>query len=278
VTDAFARSLLFVPGNRPTLIDSAFRSAADAIVFDLEDSVGADQKASAREALRTLVAAHELERRALYVRINEPGTPEAHEDLRALAGARLAGIVVPKVESATVIARLLTQVAGIPLVLLLETPRGVLGALQLGEAAGSSLAGLAFGAEDFRAAMRVDPAESDPLLAFALPMIATAAAALGVPAIDAPEMNLADIGRLRARCANARALGFRAKFAIHPTQLPSIHEVFSPTSAERLWAERVTRAYEDGTAAGRGSVRLDDRLVDAATVKRARQILERSQT
>lgn len=124
--------------------------------------------------------------------------------------------------------------------------------------------------------MWVDAADSDPLLAVALPAIAMAAAALDVPAIDAPEMDFADHERLRARATSARAVGFRAKFAIHPAQLAIIHEAFGPTPAQRLWAEHVTKAYEQGAAEGCGSVRVDDRVVDAATIRRARQILERS--
>jgi citrate lyase beta subunit len=162
------------------------------------------------------------------------------------------------------------------LVLLLETPRGILRALDLAEAAGDCLHALAFGAEDLRAAMQVDPAESDALVAFALPMIAAAAAAVAVPAIDSPELDITNEDRLRKRAAHARAVGFAAKFAIHPAQLPAIHDAFSATAGQREWAERVSEAYERGKAAGRGSVRLDDRMIDAATLKRARDILDRA--
>jgi citrate lyase subunit beta/citryl-CoA lyase len=278
MTEPFPRTFLFVPANRPAFVDSAFRSAAEAIVFDLEDSVVEDEKAAAREAVRSIVMTPRAGAPPLFVRINEADTSHGTDDLRALAGAPVAGFVIPKVQSTAVVSRVAAQAEGRKLVLLLETPRGVLGALHLAEAAGSSLAALAFGAEDFRAAMRVDADTADALLAYALPTVAVAAAAADVPAIDAPEMDLADPGRLHARCAAARALGFRAKFAIHPKQLSTIHEAFGPTPAQRLWAERVTQAYEQGRSEGRGSVRVDDRVVDQATVKRARQILQRSGT
>jgi citrate lyase subunit beta/citryl-CoA lyase len=124
--------------------------------------------------------------------------------------------------------------------------------------------------------MRVDTVDADLLLGFAQSMVAVAAAAVDVPAIDAPEMDFADHDRLRAGAACARAAGFHAKFAIHPAQLAIIHESFTPTPAQRTWAERVTRAYEQGSSQGLGSVRVGDRVVDAATIKRARQILARS--
>ncbi|MGH9349290.1 MAG: HpcH/HpaI aldolase/citrate lyase family protein [Vicinamibacterales bacterium] len=278
MTGRFARSWLFVPANRQRLIDSAFRSAADAIVFDLEDSVPADQKEAARDALRSLLLTSRAPTAPLFVRVNGPETPHFSADLRALAGTVPAGLVIPKVESACRVQQVVAESGGVPLVLLLETPRGILRALDLAEAAGPSLAALAFGAEDFCAAMRVGASGSDPLMAFAQASVVVAAAAAGVPAIDAPEMDLADASRLRAQAARACAAGFLAKFAIHPAQLAIIHDAFGPAAAERAWAERVTRAYEESRARGHGSVRVDDRLVDAATIRRARQILERRQT
>jgi citrate lyase subunit beta/citryl-CoA lyase len=277
VIEPFPRSFLFVPANRPKLVDSAFRSGAEAIVFDLEDSVVPDQKGAAREAVRTALD----EGRAglpLFVRINAPDTREGELDVRAFAGTKIAGLVIPKVESPAAVRQAVADAAGTPLILLLETPRGIAHAPALAEAAGRALLALAFGAEDFRATMRVDTLDaSDPLLAFALSTIAVSAAAVEARAIDAPEMDFADHDRLRARAAVARRAGFAAKFAIHPAQLPVIHEMFGPTSEQRTWAERVTRAYEEGASKGLGSVRVDDRVVDAATVRRARQILERSQ-
>lgn len=278
MTGAFPRSFLFVPGNHQKLIDSALRSTAEAIVFDLEDSVGDDQKAAARERVRSvLVGQRELET-PLFVRINGPETTYFADDVGALAGAPCAGVVIPKVEMAEAVGHIASNVGGIGLVLLIETPRGVLRALDLAEAGGPSLYALAFGAEDLRACMGVDASESESLLTFALPMIAAAAAAVGVPAIDSPELDIADREGLRTRAANARAIGFRAKFAIHPAQLPIIHETFRSTASQRAWAERVTSAYEQGRAEGRGSVRVNDRMVDLATLKRARGILQRNRT
>jgi citrate lyase subunit beta / citryl-CoA lyase len=272
----YARSFLFVPGNRPSLIESALRSKAEAIVFDLEDSVPPEQKSAARDAVRSIVGRPRTHGPPLFVRINLPGSSDARDDLDSLATLRFAGFVVPKVEATADVDSVVEDAEGTPLVLLLETPRGVLRALDLAEAAGSSLAALAFGAEDYRAAMRVASGDAESLLTFALSMVAAAASAVNVPAIDAPEMQIGDRDRLRTRCEAARTLGFRSKFAIHPAQLPIIHDIFGPSSAEREWAERVTRAYEEAQAEGRGSVRLDDRAIDAATVKHARQILERS--
>jgi citrate lyase subunit beta / citryl-CoA lyase len=155
VTGGFARSFLFVPANRQTLVDSAFRSPAEAIVVDLEDSVAADHKEAAREAIRSILLP---ERRAqpVFVRVNAPRTPEFAADLRALAGTRHAGLVIPKIESAEDVRRVIVESGGAPLVLLLETARGILRALDLADAASKSLVALGFGAEDFRTDMQVE--------------------------------------------------------------------------------------------------------------------------
>jgi citrate lyase subunit beta/citryl-CoA lyase len=278
VTEPFPRSFLFVPADRPKLVESALRSDAEAIVFDLEDAVAPDRKQVARESVREILDRPRQGGMPLFVRVNADDTPEAPFDVRAVAGSAAAGLVIPKAESADRIRRIAADAGGLPLVLLLETPRGVLRAADLADAAGRALVALAFGAEDFRAAMGVETLEAGTLLGFALSSVAVAAAAANVPAIDAPEMSIGDRQRLRARAVLARDAGFRAKFAIHPAQLATIHDVFAPTAEQRTWAERVTRVYEEGSAQGLGSVRVDDRLVDAATVRHARGILERCRT
>lgn len=275
--DATPRSYLFVPGNRQTFIDSARRSTAEALVFDLEDSVVDEQKAAARTMVRAVLDAHRGPV-PCYVRVNGADTRHFSDDVAALAQSPCAGIVVPKVESIDGVRRVVAEANGLGVVLLLETPRGVLRALDLADAAGHSLRALAFGAEDLRASMRVDASESAALIAFALPTIAAAAAAVGVPAIDSPELDITNDDRLHQRAAGARAVGFSAKFAIHPAQLPAIHQAFAATAAQREWAERVSHAYERGTAEGHGSVRVDNRMIDAATLRRARDILERTRS
>jgi citrate lyase subunit beta/citryl-CoA lyase len=277
VSGAFPRTFLFVPGDRPQYVRRALESAAEAIVFDLEDAVAPDRKAAARDAVRSVLGAQRPDDRPLFVRVNAPESPDAQLDLHALKGVPVAGLVVPKVETTTGVRHVVAGAGGTPLVLLIETPRGVLRAIDLAEAAHESLAALAFGAEDFRAAMHVDASpEADVVVDFARAAVAVAAAAADVPAIDAPELDLADPDGWRKGAARARAMGFRGKFAIHPAQLAIIHETLAARPAQRDWAERVIQAYEQGSARGLGSVRVDDRLVDAATVRRARQIVDRS--
>jgi citrate lyase beta subunit len=281
----FPRSLLFVPANRPRMIEKALNSAADAIVVDLEDAVPQNDKASGRaELARTGAARSGPSLARVFVRVNAIDTSWFEADVQAIGALPFGGVVVPKVERpddlSRVQARLAHYRAGaglgpLPLIALLETPLGILKAADLAVDRPAGLAALAFGAEDYRARMGVNAADADGLLDFARGMVSTAAAAAGVPAVDTPEVQFDDLDSLRRAAERARRFGFAAKFAIHPVQIPILHQVFVPRSAEREWAEKVLQAYRDAASAGRGAAALDGRMIDAATVVLAQGLLAR---
>jgi len=249
----------------------AWGSDAQALVFDLEDSVPPDHKAMARELVAALRPPDGWTR-PVYVRLNSFGSPDFAADLRSVSGSPLAGVIVPKVERAAVV-QAVDQVlpAAMGIIPLVETPGGV---MRMGEIADSGIRrviAFAFGAEDYRAGMGVgalNPALSD----FARATVANGAAAARVPAIDAPELEVKDAARVRTATRHALGLGFQAKFAIHPAQVPVIHEVFA-SADDHAWATRVVLAYRQAAAEGKGSAVLDDRMIDEATMKRARDIL-----
>jgi citrate lyase beta subunit len=274
------RSYLFVPANRPRMLEHAGRSEADLIVLDLEDAIPLAEKVAAREALAAGMGALQAPAARALLRVNaDPTLQEA--DLALAARLPLAGLVVPKVESPADLDRAsrwietrATRGSAHPLLLvaLIETPRGVLSAAGLAPAT-SRVTALAFGAEDYRAAMQVGEADSGPLLEYARASVSTAAAAAGLDAIDSPTFDVHDTERLRQEARRARGFGFRAKFAIHPAQVGVIHEVMSPGPEERVWAQRVLDAYDAAARDGHGSAALDGRMIDAATVQRARAVL-----
>jgi len=268
----FPKSLLFVPANRTEMFARAWESEAEAVVFDLEDSVPAAQKSVARDALVALQPPKGWTR-PVFVRVNAQGPDNFDLDLRAVASTAisLAGVVLPKVERADQV-RAAQKAQPLALVLLIETPGGVMRAAELADCGVERVVAFAFGAEDYRAGMGVDVL--DPALAdFARATVSNAAAAAGVPAIDAPLLTLDDPDRLRAAARRAKALGFQAMFAVHPAQIPVIHEGFAG-GADRAWALRAVDAYERAARDGHGSVALDGRVIDEATMKRARDILK----
>ena len=153
---------------------------------------------------------------------------------------------------------------------LIETARGVLNAAALATAA-ESIPALLFGAEDLTAQIGVPRTIDGDELLFARSQVVLAATAAGADAIDAVFINIAAIDDLRRDALRARALGFRGKMAIHPSQIPVIHDVFSPSPEELAHAQRIVDAFEQ--AGGEGVIRLDDRMVDMPVVVRARRLL-----
>ena len=276
----FPQSLLFVPANRAEMLAHAWESDASALVLDLEDSVPAGQKAAARDAVSSLRPPDGWAR-PIFVRLNSYGTPDFDADVLAAAAAPISGVMMPKVERADDVRAVDLVLAAkqradwpLTLILLIETPGGILHVAELADCGVKRVVAFAFGAEDYRAGIGVDLL--DPALAdFARTTVVNAAAAAHVPAIDSPLLHLSDDDGLRAATSHARALGFRAKFAIHPSQVSVINNEFTGGVDQlRVWAARAVAAYERAAADGRGSVALDGRMLDEATMRRARDILK----
>jgi len=211
-----------------------------------------------------------------------PGWPQSNildADVRAAVAAEAVAVILPKVEHAADVRAADQALAAreksdrpLALILLLETPGGVLRAAELVDCGVKRVAAFAFGAEDYRAGLGVD--KLDPAVAdFARATIVNAAAARYLPAIDAPYLQVNDLDQLRVTSRRARALGFQSKFAIHPSQVPVIHEELAG-GEDRTWAARVVEVYQRAVGEGKGAVALDGRMIDEATMKRARDILK----
>lgn len=273
------RSMLFVPGTRHDRFAKAMNAGADAVVFDLEDSVEAGQKQKARSLVAEFLGTPGPEALRL-VRLNSVHTADGEADLEFFSGARgFDGVLLPKVETAgavELVARVFARHAPLgavpPLLLLLETPRAILRAAEIA-AADAPVAALLFGAEDLTASLAVERTTDGEELSFARAQIALAAAAAGAEAIDAVFTDLHDGESLRRDCQRARAVGFRGKMAIHPRQVEVINNVFTPAAAEVDRATRVIEAYEAAQAAGEGVSTLDGRMVELPVVRRARRTL-----
>jgi len=270
---ADARSLLFVPGNRPERFAKAARSGADAVILDLEDSVPLADKATARRA----IAAHWRELMTLdvllIVRINAEDSAAWPDDLATIGRLEgLAAVMVPKADSPETLSRLHATLGGLPVLPLIETAAGFHAARALAAAAG--VLRLAVGHIDFMAdvGMACDDDESELVpLRFAVAM-ATREARLA-SAIDGVTVQTTDELRLREDTLRARRFGFGAKLCIHPRQVAVVHEALAPTVSELDWARRVIVADE---AAAGAAVQLDGRMVDLPVVLHARRALARA--
>ena len=276
MTTRLLRSMLFVPGARPDRFDKALASGADAVVFDLEDSVEASRKADARQAVRAFLDSPSHGSVARLVRVNDAGSPWFAHDLEMIAtlGA-IDGAVLPKAEHPLHVEELGRASANRAVIPLLETARGVLDATAIA-GANAFVPALLFGAEDLTAQLGIPRTVDGDELLFARSKVVLAAAAAGADAVDAVFIDLDDLDGLRRDARRARALGFRGKMAIHPGQVAAINEVFTPTAEEAGRARALMDAYEAALARGEGVIRLDDKMVDTPVVERAKRLLARA--
>jgi len=264
-----AASLLFVPGSRPDRFAKAKVGGADLTVIDLEDAVAAEDKASARGAALAQVAEGPA---GWAVRINGVATAFGVRDLAALSecAALPETLLVPMVESAAelgVVAGALGEDCP-DLVPLIETPRGLRHALEI--ASHPNVAAVMFGGGDLSGELGVDLAW-EPLLA-ARHHVILACAEARKPAIDVPYIALEDEAGLADECGRARRLGFSAKAAIHPRQVPAINGAFAPSASEVAEAREALDAYEAG---GGRAIRFKGRMLEAPFIKKYRAVLAR---
>lgn len=269
---ARARTLLFVPGNRPERFEKALRSGADAIVLDLEDSVPLIEKPAAREAIGDAWAGLQTAGLPLVVRIN--AVDLGLVDLEWLAGlSPPEGVMVPKVESAATLSRVNGRLQSVPMLPIIESAAGH---AALAEIAGATnVLRLVVGHIDFMADTGLqcsdDERELTPLR-FAVAM-ATRLGCLA-PAVDGVTVSIDDDERLRQDTRRALRFGFGGKLCIHPRQVTVVHAALSPSAEEVEWARRVIAA---DAVSGGAAVQLDGRMVDLPVVLQARQTLARTQ-
>ncbi len=276
------RSFLFVPASNPARLEKAVASAADAVIADLEDAVAISEKDGARDHLAAFFG--KPRKMPIYVRVNAASTEWCWQDLRAVARLPIAGIVLPKAETATDIAIVdwvLTQLeresgrhgAPIRIIPIIETAAGLLGAQEIASAC-HRIVRVLFGAVDLAADMDLLLSPESEAMKSARYQVAVAsrAAGLGSP-IDTA---FADIDRpeeLLRTAHLAASYGYGAKCCIHPSQIEIVNQVFSPTQEQIHWARRVVTAFAEAEVQGVAAIRVDGAMVDYPVLKRARTIV-----
>ncbi len=281
------RSLLFTPGDSRRKIEKGAGLAVDGLILDLEDGVALNRKAEARAVVGAALAEIDFGRIERLVRVNGLATEWFAADLAAAAAAGPDAIVVPKVDSAADLARVDAALAaleakngrppgGIRLLVLIETPLGVLNLPEIARC-GGRLDGLILGGEDLAAGLGATRTPEGWELFYARSALVTAAAAYGLSAIDNISVDLDRHDRLAEEARQGRRLGFTGKMAIHPAQVPVINDCFSPTPAEIETARRLIAAYEAHQQAGAGAFAFKGRMVDRPIILAAQNTLHRAQ-
>ena len=277
------RSLVFVPGNRRDMLEKAASFPADFLVPDMEDSVPLSEKAAARNVIADMLPILYQAGKRMVVRINALDTGLLEEDMNAAVTPHTYGINVGKVDTpwhVHEIDKILTafeikkrlERGRIRLIVYLESAVAVINAYSICSASPRIMAA-AFGAEDFTVDMGTQRTDKSSEVFLPRAMVAVAAIASNVVPLDIVYSNFRDEDGLRRDIQVGKSLGYKGKFAIHPSQVQPINEMFSPLPEEVEYAKRVVVAFEEAEAQGKGATSLDGKMVDIPIVKRARSLL-----
>lgn len=272
------RTVLFLPASNARAVEKARTLACDAVVLDLEDAVGPDQKVEARQAMVEAVKAGGFQASRLVVRVNGLDTPWGEEDLIAVATAGPDAILAPKVDDAAGVRAYDLRIVQAPshtrLWVMIETCWAALNLREIAEtAADTRLKGLVAGVNDLAKAMRARPGPDRAPLVPTLAALVQAARAGGLLAIDGVCNALDDDARLEAECLQGRSLGFDGKSLIHPRQIEIAHKAFSPSRDEIAWAQAVVDAFARPENAGLGAIRVAGQMAERLHLAEAEQIL-----
>lgn len=259
------RSALYMPASNPRAIEKARSLAADMIILDLEDAVPPGLKDEARSAAVDAVATG-FGDRLTAIRINGAESDWHLNDIAAVKHAACDIVVIPKVESEDA-AREAVERLGKPVIVMIETPRGVLRAPEI--CAVEDVIGVFVGANDLANDLRLPPNSGRAAMSMALQSIVLAARAAGIWVFDSVYNDLKNEDGLRAECDEGRMLGFDGKTLIHPNQIAAANAAFSPS------AEEVEEARALVAAASGGAERFRDRMIETMHVDAARRILAR---
>jgi citrate lyase subunit beta/citryl-CoA lyase len=272
------RSVLFLPASNPRAIEKARGLPCDAVVLDLEDAVGPEQKTAARAAMVEALHQGGFVPRTVIVRINGLDTEWGEQDLFAAAGAGPDAVLAPKVNDEADVLAYEHGIAAAPartrLWAMVETCRAVLGLERIAAAAASTrLEALVFGANDLSKEMHARAAPGRVPLQPALALTVAAARAYGLAALDGVWNALDDEIGLRAECVQGRDFGFDGKCLIHPGQIEAANRAFAPDPAELAWARRVIEAFALPENADKGAIRVEGRMAERLHLVEAERLV-----
>jgi citrate lyase subunit beta/citryl-CoA lyase len=278
------RSLLYVPGNMPSMLQNVTIFDADVVQLDLEDAVPLSEKDAARILVRKFLDGYAVRRQEVFVRINGLDTPYAEDDLREILPALPDGIRLPKADTPEVVERLDTlltefeesfdgRLGRFKIIPSIETAHAVIHAFDVARSS-ERIVALAFGAEDYTASMEIERTKSGEELFTARNRMLWAAKATGVQAIDSIFADVDDVEGLRRETEQIKKIGFTGKSLVNPRQIELVHEIFRPKQSEIDYALEVMESIRRARELGTGVISLRGRMVDAPVVKRAARMLK----
>ncbi|AKN32067.1 citrate lyase [Clostridium carboxidivorans P7] len=272
------RTMLFMPGNNPGMLQSAPILGADSVILDLEDAVSLTEKDSARRLVSEAIKFIDYSAVELVVRVNPLDTEYGPKDIDTIARVKPDALMIPKAteEQLETIDKMLSKIESeekfednhIKLIPIVETAYGLENVYSIIKAS-KRVVGVLLGAEDLTSDFGIKRTKEGEEIFYARNRVSTACRASRVDAIDTPFTDTNDYEGLRKDTFKAKSIGFTGKSSINPRQIDTIHSVFEPTEAEIKHAVRVLEARDEAKAKGLGVFSLDGKMVDAPVINRA---------
>nr|WP_300005590.1 CoA ester lyase [Tissierella sp.] len=271
------RSLLFIPGNNPGMLQNSEILGADALFIDLEDAVAINEKDSARILVKEYLESFETQT-DIFIRINPLDSPYFYKDLESLKGSSIKGILLPKasVESMTELDHFLEQnKMDLEIIALIESAIGLETAFDIAQKS-KRITGLFLGAEDLTLDLGAKRTKASKEIDYARAKIIAASKAVGVQAIDTPFTDTDDIEGLKSDIIHAKDLGMTGKAVISPRHVDYVNKLFSPSKEDISYAYRVIEGVKDANEKGLGAFSIEGKMIDKPIILRALNTLKLS--
>lgn len=279
------RTMMFVPGNNPKMINSADTYGADSLMFDIEDSIAVTEKDTARllvaEALKSIKFKSET-----VVRINHPTqTPFGMDDLKVILPAKPNLIRLPKLECIEELDLVTAEIervekengweeGTIRIIAAIESVKGLYNVREMCKH--PRMVAIALGAEDFIANIKTNRTKSGIELYFARSEILMAARDAEIQCLDTVFSDVKDMAGFEHEVTNSRDMGFDGKSVIHPKQITEVHRLYTPTDIQIKKALKVLDAYEDAQKNHKGVLAVDGKMIDGPIVVRAQRVVDQA--
>lgn len=266
------RSLMFTPGTQKEKLVKSVNSVADTIIWDLEDAVHLNDKEKAQAIIgQALDELEEKPAKPIFLRVNQFGTEWFEKDLILARHSNVTGVMLPKAENGQQLKdtwKLMGETGEI--IVLIETAVGLKNLEEILD--NTHVTGVAFGAIDFAVDLDLTLTEPGLEALYARSRIVMYAKAAGISGIyDTVFPDVHNLESLKKRANSARLLGFTGQLAIHPKQINTLHEVFSPSKADIEWSQKILH-HAENEAKGSGVFMLDGKMVDRPVIEKAKQI------
>jgi citrate lyase subunit beta/citryl-CoA lyase len=278
------RSMLYIPGNNPGMIQSCSYFGADSVLLDIEDAVAISEKDAARNLVAHALATLDFGDVYMTVRINGADTPFFEKDLETIIPSRPDAVRLPKTQQAKDVMHIdeiITKLektnniepGTIAIHAMLETAKGIINAVEIANAS-PRVKALTLGGQDLAADIGVQRTKKGTEILYARSAVVMAAKSAAIQVFDTVYTDINDSEGLLDESRFIVSLGFTGKAAIHPSQIPVIHEAFRPSETEVRKALRVVYAAREADQKGIGVYTVDGKMVDGPVVRQFEKVVE----